>query len=95
MSLSNKKSKCWSPFKSVCHLPGPHIYMYLHFPPLPSLPRLPLNNTAGPFRYLDSYGADKMLDNILRFRETFGDHIEPAQLLRDYAKEPSRKFHVK
>ena len=36
-----------------------------------------------------------MLDNILRFRETFGDHFEPAQLLRDYAKDPSRKFHVK
>lgn len=50
---------------------------------------------GGPFRYLDSYGADKILDNILRFRETFGDHFEPAQLLRDYAKDPSRKFHVK
>ena len=55
----------------------------------------PLPTPIGPFRYLDSYGAQKLLSTINRFRETYGDHFEPAPLLQDFAKDPSRKFHPK
>ena len=50
---------------------------------------------GGPFRYLDSFGTSEMLDLIYEFREKYGDHFEPAQMLKDYAKDPSRKFHIK
>ena len=53
------------------------------------------SSSAGPFRYLDSYGAQKLLSDINRFRETYGEHFEPAPLLQDFAKDPSKKFHPK
>ena len=64
--------------------------------PAGTLPLSPLiYHPIGPFRYLDSYGAQKLLSTINRFRETYGDHFEPAPLLQDFAKDPSRKFHPK
>lgn len=50
---------------------------------------------AGPFRFVDSYGASNLLSRILRYREVYGNHFEPAPLLQDYAKDPSKKFHSK
>lgn len=50
---------------------------------------------GGPFRFVDSYGAQKLLDKINRFRETYGEHFEPAPLLQDFAKDPTKKFHPK
>ena len=44
---------------------------------------------------MDSFGTSEMLDLIYEFREKYGDHFEPAQMLKDYAKDPSRKFHIK
>ena len=50
---------------------------------------------SGPFRFVDSYGASNLLNRILRYREVYGNHFEPAPLLQDYAKDPSKKFHSK
>ena len=50
---------------------------------------------GGPFRFVDSFGAQKLLDKINKFRDTYGEHFEPAPLLVDFAKDPSKKFHPK
>ena len=49
---------------------------------------------GGPFRFLDTFGADKFLNKMLAFRDTYGEHFEPAPLLVDMAKE-NKKFHPK
>ena len=50
---------------------------------------------GGPFRFLDSFGAKNLLDKINRFREVCGEHFEPAPLLVDYAKDPTKRFYPK
>lgn len=50
---------------------------------------------GGPFRFVDSYGAQKLLDRINRFRDTYGEHFEPAPMLQDFAKDPGKRFHAK
>ncbi|XP_003384336.1 PREDICTED: trifunctional enzyme subunit alpha, mitochondrial-like isoform X1 [Amphimedon queenslandica] len=50
---------------------------------------------GGPFRFTDSFGAQNLLDKINQFREVYGEHFEPAPLLVDYAKDPSKKFYPK
>ena len=50
---------------------------------------------AGPFRFVDSYGAGNLLNRINRFREVYGDHFTPAPMLEDFAKDPTKKFHPK
>ena len=48
----------------------------------------------GPFRYLDAYGADKFVERMHRLHESIGgDRFVPCQMLLDYAKDPSKKFH--
>ncbi|XP_062506563.1 trifunctional enzyme subunit alpha, mitochondrial-like isoform X2 [Corticium candelabrum] len=49
---------------------------------------------GGPFRFVDSYGAQKLADNILKFREVHGEHFEVAPMLLDYAKQ-SKTFYSK
>ena len=49
---------------------------------------------GGPFRFLDTFGADKFLNKMLAFRDTYGEQFEPAPLLVDMAKE-NKKFHPK
>jgi enoyl-CoA hydratase/long-chain 3-hydroxyacyl-CoA dehydrogenase len=48
---------------------------------------------GGPFRFVDSYGADKLLAKINQFRETYGEHFVAAPLLEDFARDPTKKFH--
>jgi len=48
---------------------------------------------GGPFRFVDSYGADKLVAKINSFREVYGNHFEPAPLLVDYAKDSSKRFY--
>ena len=48
---------------------------------------------AGPFRFVDTYGARNLLDKINQFRERYGNQFDPAPMLVDYAKDPSKKFH--
>ena len=48
---------------------------------------------GGPFRFLDSYGTEKLVGEMLAFQELHGDHFAPAQILVDYAKS-GKKFHA-
>lgn len=47
---------------------------------------------GGPFRYLDSVGADKYVAMMNGFAEKYGPQFEPCQLLKDYAAS-GKKFH--
>ncbi|VDD93908.1 unnamed protein product, partial [Enterobius vermicularis] len=48
---------------------------------------------GGPFRFIDLYGADKLIKNMSRFAEAYSaEQFQPAQLLIDHAKE-KKKFY--
>ncbi|ESN91955.1 hypothetical protein HELRODRAFT_194454 [Helobdella robusta] len=49
---------------------------------------------GGPFRFADVYGADKLVSGLQRLADIHGERLRPCQLLLDYAKEPSKKFHA-
>jgi enoyl-CoA hydratase/long-chain 3-hydroxyacyl-CoA dehydrogenase len=48
---------------------------------------------GGPFRFVDSFGAQNLLNKIYQFRDQFGEHFEPSPLLIDHAKDSNRKFY--
>jgi enoyl-CoA hydratase/long-chain 3-hydroxyacyl-CoA dehydrogenase len=50
---------------------------------------------GGPFRYVDSQGADKVLGRMRHYEQLYGASFQPAQLLVDHAKNSSKKFHKK
>ncbi|MBK9635051.1 MAG: hypothetical protein IPO64_11215 [Bacteroidetes bacterium] len=47
---------------------------------------------GGPFRYIDSLGAQKVVDILNDLTKRFGERFEPAQILLDYAKT-NKKFY--
>ncbi|MFN8237003.1 MAG: 3-hydroxyacyl-CoA dehydrogenase NAD-binding domain-containing protein [Chitinophagales bacterium] len=49
---------------------------------------------GGPFRYIDSLGAQKVVDILHDLTARFGERFEPAQILLDYAKS-GKKFYEK
>uniref|UniRef100_A0A3Q0SIY9 Trifunctional enzyme subunit alpha, mitochondrial n=1 Tax=Amphilophus citrinellus TaxID=61819 RepID=A0A3Q0SIY9_AMPCI len=48
---------------------------------------------GGPFRYLDNFGADKLVDKMRRYEAVYGNNFTPCQLLLDHAKDASKKFY--
>lgn len=48
--------------------------------------------TGGPFRYIDSQGADKVLAVMDDLAAKYGARFKPAQILRSYAQD-GKKFH--
>lgn len=48
---------------------------------------------GGPFRYVDTFGADKLVGFLEKYRKYYGDQFEPCQLLLDHARDRSKKFH--
>lgn len=50
---------------------------------------------AGPFRFVDIYGADRLVKKLQEFQSIYGEMFTPCQLLLDHAKDPTLKFHTK
>lgn len=50
---------------------------------------------GGPFRYVDTFGADRIVSYMEKYRTYYGDQFEPCQLLLDHARDRSKKFHSK
>ena len=39
---------------------------------------------GGPFRYMDSYGIENLVERLQSYQLRFGSRFEPAQILLDY-----------
>ncbi|XP_032764942.1 trifunctional enzyme subunit alpha, mitochondrial [Rattus rattus] len=48
---------------------------------------------GGPFRFVDLYGAQKVVDRLQKYESAYGTQFTPCQLLRDYAYNSSKKFY--
>lgn len=52
-----------------------------------------LLHLSGPFRFVDTFGADRLVSLMKRFEDVYGNQFTPCQLLLDHAKDPSKKFY--
>ncbi|XP_062065094.1 trifunctional enzyme subunit alpha, mitochondrial [Lepus europaeus] len=48
---------------------------------------------GGPFRFVDLYGAQKVVDRLRKYEAAYGKQFTPCQLLIDHANSPSKKFY--
>ncbi|XP_027789143.1 trifunctional enzyme subunit alpha, mitochondrial [Marmota flaviventris] len=48
---------------------------------------------GGPFRFVDLYGAQKIVDRLRKYEAAYGKQFTPCQLLIDHASSPSKKFY--
>ncbi|XP_028162724.1 trifunctional enzyme subunit alpha, mitochondrial [Ostrinia furnacalis] len=51
--------------------------------------------SGGPFRWVDQFGADKLVKKMEEFHGLYGAPFKPAQTLIDMAKDSSKKFYPK
>ncbi|XP_047515638.1 trifunctional enzyme subunit alpha, mitochondrial [Pieris napi] len=49
--------------------------------------------TGGPFRWVDQFGADKLVKKMEEYQGLYGAPFKPAQTLVDMAKDSSKKFY--
>ncbi|XP_075992393.1 monolysocardiolipin acyltransferase Mtpalpha [Anticarsia gemmatalis] len=49
--------------------------------------------TGGPFRWVDQFGADKLVKKMEEFQGLYGAPFKPAQTLVDMANDSSKKFY--
>ncbi|KAK9888809.1 hypothetical protein WA026_001032 [Henosepilachna vigintioctopunctata] len=49
--------------------------------------------SGGPFRWVDYYGAERIVKKMEEFASDYGKPFQPAQTLLDMAKDKSRKFY--
>uniref|UniRef100_A0A8D1Q715 Trifunctional enzyme subunit alpha, mitochondrial n=2 Tax=Sus scrofa TaxID=9823 RepID=A0A8D1Q715_PIG len=47
---------------------------------------------GGPFRFVDLYGAQKVVDRLRKYEAIYGKQFTPCQLLIDHASSPNKKF---
>ena len=48
---------------------------------------------GGPFKFVDLYGADKIVDRLRKYEDIYGPAFRPCDLLVDHAKDSSKKFY--
>lgn len=48
---------------------------------------------GGPFRFVDLYGAQKVVDRLRKYESAYGTQFTPCQLLLDHANSSSKKFY--
>jgi enoyl-CoA hydratase/long-chain 3-hydroxyacyl-CoA dehydrogenase len=48
---------------------------------------------SGPFRFVDLYGAQKVVDRLRKYEAVYGKQFTPCQLLLDHANSSSKKFY--
>ncbi|XP_016064703.1 PREDICTED: trifunctional enzyme subunit alpha, mitochondrial [Miniopterus natalensis] len=48
---------------------------------------------GGPFRFVDLYGAQKIVDRLRKYEAAYGKQFTPCQLLLDHANSSSKKFY--
>ncbi|KAA8582988.1 hypothetical protein FQN60_015534, partial [Etheostoma spectabile] len=53
----------------------------------------PQGGGGGPFRSVDSMGAERLVSIMRRFEDVYGNRLAPCQLLLDHAKDSSKKFY--
>ena len=50
---------------------------------------------GGPFRYVDTQGAQKIVDIMRKYEQAYGPAFTPCQLLLDMAKSGDKFFKAK
>lgn len=48
---------------------------------------------SGPFRFVDLFGAQKVVDRLRKYEAAYGKQFTPCQLLIDHANSPNKKFY--
>ncbi|XP_020300144.1 trifunctional enzyme subunit alpha, mitochondrial isoform X1 [Pseudomyrmex gracilis] len=49
--------------------------------------------SGGPFRWVDAYGAHRLVKKMEEYQNHYGETFKPCQMLLDMAADPKRKFH--
>lgn len=49
--------------------------------------------TGGPFRWVDSYGAHRLVKKMEEYQSHYGLAFKPCKTLYDMASDPTKKFH--
>jgi len=48
---------------------------------------------GGPFKFIDLYGANKIVDKLKHFEQVYGPSFKTCDMLLDHAKDSSRRFY--